>query len=184
LVRTIGWWCLIAGLIGFASFFLFPSNFYYTICIHILIMSIYAMSLNLLVGYSGMISFGHAAFFGIGAYTMGILLQKTQMPFLAALVLSILLSGIAAVIIGFFCVRLGTMFFAMLTLAFGQMIHVLIIRWESLTGGEQGLIGGLPRRAIEAFGLTFDLTNPSTFYVFAFILAFLSVLCGCQYTNP
>ena len=185
MARTIGWWTLTAGVIGIATFFLFPSNFYYTLCIHILIMSTYAMSLNLLVGYSGMISFGHAAFFGTGAYTTGILLQKTQMPFVGALLLSIMAAGIAAIIIGFFCVRLGTMFFAMLTLAFGMMIHVIIIRWESLTGGEQGLIGGLPRRAIEIFGMSFDLTVPSTFYVFAFISAFLTILvCKIVIESP
>ena len=183
--RTIVWWVLVAGAIGLGTFFLFPSNFYYTLSIHILIMAIYAMSLNLLVGYSGMTSFGHAAFFGIGAYTTSILLQKTQTPFLVALVLSVVIAGIAAIVIGFFCVRLGTMFFAMLTLALGQMVHVIIIRWESLTGGEQGLIGGLPRRAIEIMGMKLDLTIPSAFYAFTFFLAFLSILsCKIVVESP
>ena len=185
MARTIGWWILIGGLLGIATYLLFPTNFYYTLCIHILIMAIYASSLNLLIGYSGMVSFGHAAYFGIGAYTTGILLQKTQIPFLGALALSVLFATIAAVIIGFFCVRLGTMFFAMLTLAFGEMIHVLIYRWESLTGGEQGLIGGLPRKVIEIFGLTFDLTNPATFYALTFILAFFALLiCKIVVESP
>jgi branched-chain amino acid transport system permease protein len=150
-----------------------------------MIMTIYATSLNLLIGYSGMISLGHAAFFGIGAYSTGILLQETQMPFLGAFLLSILFAGIGAIVIGYFCVKLGTLYFAMLTLAFGELIYVVIIRWESFTGGEQGLIGGLPRRAIEILGMTFDLTDPSTFYVFAFISAFFSLLvCRVVVESP
>jgi branched-chain amino acid transport system permease protein len=176
---------LLAAGVGVLAYFLFPSNFYYSLSINILIMTIYAMSLNLLIGYSGMISFGHAGFFGIGAYTMGILLQKTQTPFLLALLASIVLATGGAAIIGFFCVRLGTMFFAMLTLAFGQLIYTVIIRWDNLTGGEQGLIGGLPRRAIEMMGWNFDLTIPSNFYILTYILAILSIgICKVVVESP
>lgn len=183
--RTLTWGTLLAAIIGVLAYFLFPSNFYYTLSINILIMAIYAMSLNLLVGYSGMISFGHAGFFGIGAYTMGILLQKTQTPFLGALLLSVVFATIAAILIGFFCVRLGTMFFAMLTLAFGQLIYTVIIRWDSLTGGDQGLIGGLPRRAVEIFGWNFNLTIPSNFYILTYILAVIAVgICKIVVESP
>ncbi len=185
MVKIITRWILIAAIIGVSAYFLFPSSFYYTLSIHILIMAIYAMSLNLLVGYSGMLSFGHAGFFGIGAYAMGILLQKTQTPFGAALIISILLATLAALVIGFFCVRLGTMFFAMLTLAFGQLIYTIIIRWEVLTGGDQGLTGGLPRRALDMFGYKLDLTIASNFYILTFVLAFLSILiCRLVVESP
>ncbi len=106
----------------------------------ILIMGIFAMSLNLLIGYTGMVSFGHAAYFGVGAYTLGILLQKTGAGLIPALLLAVAFAALAALIIGFFCVRLGTIYFSMLTLAFAQIVYTVVIRWTALTGGDQGLI--------------------------------------------
>jgi branched-chain amino acid transport system permease protein len=107
--------------------------------------ALFATSLNLLVGYGGMVSFGHGMFFGLGAYAFGLLMQRTGMPIPAAFVLSILIAAAIALAIGLICVRLKEIYFAFLTLAFQMFIYSLIILWVPLTGGDQGLRGGIPR---------------------------------------
>jgi branched-chain amino acid transport system permease protein len=107
--------------------------------------ALFATSLNLLVGYGGMVSFGHGMFFGLGAYAFGLLMQRTGMPIPAAFVLSILIAAAIALVIGLICVRLKEIYFAFLTLAFQMFIYSLIILWVPLTGGDQGLRGGIPR---------------------------------------
>jgi branched-chain amino acid transport system permease protein len=107
--------------------------------------ALFATSLNLLVGYGGMVSFGHGMFFGLGAYAFGLLMQRTGMPVPAAFVLSILIAAAIALVIGLICVRLKEIYFAFLTLAFQMLIYSLIILWVPLTGGDQGLRGGIPR---------------------------------------
>jgi branched-chain amino acid transport system permease protein len=137
----------------------------------ILIMGIFAMSLNLLIGYAGMVSFGHAAYFGVGAYTLGILLQKTGLGLGAALALAVAGAALAALFIGFFCVRLGTIYFSMLTLAFAQIVYTVVIRWTSLTGGDQGLIGGIPVPPVRLGPLTLAVRSPLTFYYLSLLAA-------------
>lgn len=111
------------------------------IIIEILIFGIFAGSLNLLLGYSGLVSFGHAAFFGIGAYTAGIIAQKVSANIFVSLPAAITASLLAALIIGFFCTRVAGFYFLMLTLAFAQMVYAIAQQWESLTGGSNGLSG-------------------------------------------
>lgn len=111
------------------------------IAIEILIYGIFAGSLNILLGYSGLISFGHAAFFGIGAYTAGIFAQHVSANIFLTLPAAIIVSLIAALIIGFFCTRVSGFYFLMLTLAFAQMVYAIAHEWESLTGGSNGLSG-------------------------------------------
>jgi branched-chain amino acid transport system permease protein len=141
-----------------------PSTFLLNLGPQILIMGIFAMSLNLLIGYTGMVSFGHAAYFGVGAYTLGILLQKTGVGLVVALVLAIVFAALAALVIGFFCVRLGTIYFSMLTLAFAQIVYTIVIRWTALTGGDQGLIGGIRVPPLTLGPVTLGVRSPLTFY--------------------
>src|SRR6185436_12856597 len=98
-----------------------------------------ATSLNLLVGYTGLVSFGHAAYFGIGAYTTGILMKKFGLSFLLAFPAAGVLAGGFALVFGFFCVRLTRIYFAMLTLAFAQIVWAICFKWNEVTGGEQGM---------------------------------------------
>ncbi len=112
---------------------LYPSTFLLNVGPQILIMGLFAMSLNLLIGYTGMVSFGHAAYFGAGAYTLGILLQKTPVGLIASLAAAVVVAAGAALLFGFFCVRLGTIYFSMLTLAFAQIVYTVVIRWTKLT---------------------------------------------------
>jgi branched-chain amino acid transport system permease protein len=146
----------------------YPSTFVLNLGPQILIMGLFAMSLNLLVGYTGMVSFGHAAYFGVGAYTLGIVLQKTAMGLLVALPLAVLVAGAVAVVFGFFCVRLGSIYFSMLTLAFAQIVYTVVIRWTALTGGDQGLIGGIRVAPLQVGPWSISPRAPLPFYYLTF----------------
>jgi branched-chain amino acid transport system permease protein len=106
----------------------------------ILIYALFAMSLNLMVGYGGLISFGHAAYFAIGAYAVGIFGTIHQWPFAAVVVAVIVLSAGAAGVIGFFSVRLSSIFLSMLTLAFAQFIWAIAHEWVPVTKGDNGIL--------------------------------------------
>lgn len=133
-----------------------------------------ALSLNLLTGYTGLVSFGHAAYFAAGAYSFGLLMQSGSVSIPLAFVLSVGFSALMALVIGAICVRLKEIYFAFLTLAFQMMFHSIILTWVSLTGGDQGLMGGIPRPAF--WGI--DLSSPDAFYAFCMVVfvAFALVL--------
>ena len=105
----------------------------------IAIYSLFAMSLNLLLGTTGLVSFGHAAYFGIGSYGCGILMKMLGVPFWLSFPAAGLIAAAFAVVFGFFCVRLTKIYFAMLTLAFAQIVWAICFKWNDLTGGDQGL---------------------------------------------
>ena len=115
------------------------SRFYTFLANDIVIWALFATSLNLLVGVTGLVSFGHAAYFGIGAYTTGLLMKKLGLPFLLAFPAAGVLAGVFALGFGFFCVRLTRIYFAMLTLAFAQIVWAICFKWNEVTGGEQGM---------------------------------------------
>jgi branched-chain amino acid transport system permease protein len=129
-------------LVAFAAAFCVPavgSRFYTFLANDMVIWALFATSLNLLVGYTGLVSFGHAAYFGIGAYTTGLLMKKAGLSFLLAFPAAGLSAGAAALVFGFFCVRLTRIYFAMLTLAFAQIVWAICFKWNEVTGGEQGM---------------------------------------------
>jgi len=133
---------------------------------------IFASSLNILVGYGGMVSFGHAMFFGSGAYVFGLLMQKTQVSIPVAILGAIAFSGLLGLLIGAICVRLKEIYFSFLTLAFQMLIHSVILSWTSLTGGDQGLMGGIPRPPF----LGINLSDHTTLYWFSCALGVLCLL--------
>ena len=124
-------------------------------------LGLFATSLNFLVGYGGMVSFGHGMFFGLGAYTFALLMQRTGMPIPAAFALTLLMCAALGLIVGAICVRLKEIYFAFLTLAFQMLLHSLITLWVPLTGGDQGLRGGIPRPPF----LGINLANQSHLYL-------------------
>jgi len=128
-------------LVLIAAFFVpaLGSRYYTFLANDVVIWALFATSLNLLVGYTGLVSFGHAAYFGIGAYTTGLLMKKMGVPFLLAFPAAGLLAGLFALVFGFFCVRLTRIYFAMLTLAFAQIVWAICFKWNEVTGGEQGM---------------------------------------------
>jgi len=133
---------------------------------------IFASSLNILVGYGGMVSFGHAMFFGSGAYVFGLLMQKTQVSIPVAILGAIGFSGLLGLLIGAICVRLKEIYFSFLTLAFQMLIHSVILTWTSLTGGDQGLMGGIPRPLF----LGINLADHTSLYWFSCALGVLCLL--------
>lgn len=101
--------------------------------------ALFAVSLNLLLGTTGLVSFGHVAYFGVGAYVCGILMKTYSVPFVVAFPAAGLGSALFALVSGYFCVRLMKLYFAMLTLAFSQIIWAIAYKWNAVTGGDNGL---------------------------------------------
>ena len=132
----------LAGLAVFVAALLVPalgSRFYTFLANDVIIWALFATSLNLLVGYTGLVSFGHAAYFGVGAYVTGILMKKLAVPFVLAWPAAGVVGAACALVFGFFCVRLTRIYFAMLTLAFAQTVWAICFKWNEVTGGEQGM---------------------------------------------
>jgi branched-chain amino acid transport system permease protein len=135
------------------------------------IFGLFALSLNILVGYTGLISFGHAMFFGFGAYAFGLLMQAGAVSIPLAFAISILATAALAAVVGTLCIRLTAIYFAFLTLAFQMLLHAIILSWISLTGGDQGLRGGIPRPVF----IGVNLADPRHFFVFVCVVAFVSI---------
>ncbi len=154
---------------------LFAGRFYQYLLTQIFIASLMAIAFNLLLGTTGLLSFGQAAFFGVGAYTVGLLLAKGGFATLPALLLAPVAAGVAAGVIGFFCVRLSGVHFAMLTLAFGQLIFTVAYKWYGLTGGDNG-IQGIPVKPIPLGGLgALDIGSTQAMFYFVLAVVGLSV---------
>jgi branched-chain amino acid transport system permease protein len=136
------------------------------------IFGLLAMSLNLLIGTTGLVSFGHAAYFGMGAYSFGLLMQSGGWSIPAAIAVAILATALLALVVGALCVRLSEIYFAFLTLAFQMLLHSLILSWIGLTGGDQGLMGGIPKPAF--WGI--ELAKPAHLAGFGMFCLLLSVV--------
>ncbi len=118
----------------------FGSNFAQVLITDIIIFALFAASLHFILGLGGLVSFGHAAFFGSGAYVAALLVSHAESPMEIAFLLAPLGAGGAAIIIGWLCMRLTGVYFAMLTLAFAQLIWSLVYQWGEFTGGDDGLV--------------------------------------------
>jgi len=110
----------------------------------VLVFALFAVSLYFIMGPGGMHSFGHAAYFGLGAYGAGLLLQKGGAPMELSLLLAPLAAALGALVFGWFCVRLSGVYLAMLTLAFSQIAWSIVFQWDAFTGGSNGLVGIWP----------------------------------------
>src|SRR3979411_1513895 len=152
--------------------FLFSSKALLDFVIRCSAFGLFATSLNLLVGYTGMISFGHGMFFPLSAYGFGLIMQRTGAPIPVAFIGTLLMTTVVAVVIGAICVRLKEIYFAFVTLAFQMLIHSMILSWVSLAGGDQGLRGGIPRPAF----LGIDLSNHMHLYVVSCALLVIGLL--------
>jgi branched-chain amino acid transport system permease protein len=152
--------------------FLFSSKALLDFVIRCSAFGLFATSLNLLVGYTGMISFGHGMFFGLGAYGFGLIMQRSGVPVPVAFLCTLLITTFVAAVIGAICVRLKEIYFAFVTLAFQMLIHSVILSWPSLTGGDQGLRGGIPRPVF----LGIDLSNHMHLYVMSCALLVIGLL--------
>jgi branched-chain amino acid transport system permease protein len=145
---------------------------YEALAINILIFGLFAMGFNLLFGYMGLLSFGHAAFLGIGSYLTGIGIVHYGMPWGAAILVGIIGAAIGGLIMGYLAIRTRGIYFSMVTLALGQIIYYIFYKAESLTGGENGL-RGVRVDQFNIFGIPVDFLNPLTKY---YIILFFVVL--------
>jgi branched-chain amino acid transport system permease protein len=136
---------------------------YKALAVNILIFGLFAMGFNLIYGYAGMLSFGHAALFGLGAYGCGVPIAKFGVPWFIGLPLGVVTAGLASVVIGWFATRSRGIYFAMVTLALSQVVYYVVFQWVSLTGGEDGLRGvNVP--AIDVFGAHLSIVDPTVKY--------------------
>ncbi|MGB6103129.1 MAG: branched-chain amino acid ABC transporter permease [Pusillimonas sp.] len=152
--------------------FLTPSRLISDFVIRLAAFGVFATSLNILIGYGGMVSFGHAMFFGGGAYAFGLLMQKAGVPIPVALLGAVVFCALLGLAVGAICVRLKEIYFSFLTLAFAMLLYSVILSWMSLTGGDQGLMGGIPRPVF----LGVNLSNGRHLYLFACVLAVVCLL--------
>lgn len=143
-----------------------------SVAINILIYGLYAVGFNVLFGYMGMLSFGHAAFLGVGAYTGGILIAQGWAPWWLAIPAGVAMSAFVAAIVGGLALRTRGVYFAMVTLALSQCVYFLIYQFP-LSGGENGL-RGVNVTQIPLFGRTLDLLDPLNRYYF--VLAFVALV--------
>jgi branched-chain amino acid transport system permease protein len=161
---------LILILLALLGIGLFAGRFINYLTMRVMLLGIYALGYNLLLGRTGLLSFGHGAFYAAGAYGLGLFsLHLTSHPLLAILV-GVATAALLALIIGFFCVRHTEIYFAMLTLAFGMMIFSLVWNAREITGGDDGLIG-IVRDSISFFGL-FNIPIKTDRQYYFLVLAF------------
>ena len=144
-----------------------------TLLTELVILGLFAMSLDLMVGYTRLVSFGHAAAYGLGAYASGYILLNSSLPLPFAVLLATVMTGVVAICVGWVCTLATGVSFSMLTLAFAQLLYAIAFKWTSVTGGSDGL-AGIPRRP-GPIGLTV-LTTKSGFYYFTLVCLIGSLL--------
>ena len=164
----------LAFLLFFGVFpFLVP---YKALATQVLIYGLFAVGFNLLYGYTGLLSFGHAAYFGLGAYGAGIALAKLGVGSVwGGLGLGLVAAATGGALIGFLCLRRRGIYFAMLTLAFAQLLYFVVFHLADLTGGDDGL-RGIPQLPARLPGLALSLDGSLAFYYFALALVGLAVV--------
>ena len=140
------------------------------LAVNVLIYGIYAVGYNLLFGYTGLLSFGHAAFFGTGAYATGIAIAHFGLPWYAAVLAGILVSGTLAVIIGTLSIRTRGIYFSMVTLALSQLVYYAALQAYGWTGGENGLRGFTVGR-LDLAGVSIDFLDPVNKYYVIMLFA-------------
>ncbi|HZI83800.1 MAG TPA: branched-chain amino acid ABC transporter permease [Casimicrobiaceae bacterium] len=166
-MRWLAWAALGALLLTFP---LFGGDFYINLASQIFIAALFAASLNLLVGYGGLVSLGHAAWIGLAAYTSAWLYLRVGLPHLATAPLALLLTTLIAALFGWIALHASGLGFLMITLALTQVLWGTAYRWAAVTNGDNGL-SGLTRPS--PFGLNLD--TPAAFYYFALAIALFAL---------
>jgi branched-chain amino acid transport system permease protein len=164
-MRPTGWLAVVVGGLAVAPLVLPP--FFLQLLTEIAIVGLFATAFNLLMGFGGMVSFGHAAYFALGAYAPALLVKRLGLPMLLALPAAPVVAAAGALLFGFFIVRLSHTYFAMLSLAFAQIVFTVIFKWKALTGGDDGLLDVWPPAWLK---------SPATFYYFTLVVVGVSVL--------
>jgi branched-chain amino acid transport system permease protein len=151
---------------------------YRSLATEMIIFAIFALGYDIVFGYTGLLSFGHAIFFGIGAYATGLVLVRLVPSLFVALTIATAVGLVVAFIVAFLSIRKKGIYFVMITLAFCQMFYFIAFKWTSLTGGDNGF-HGVPR---PSFGPV-NLSHETTFYFFILVIFFLCVLLAFRIVN-
>jgi len=174
--RAVGYWIaftVVLALLALAPFVLPP--FWQRFATEILIWGLLAMSSDILIGYTGMVSFGHSAFFGLGMYGAAAALLTVKPPSLwLAVLYGLAGAGAAAVFVAYFATRLRDIYFAISTLVFSQIFYVIIFTWTEVTGGENGLSFSQPGLSLP--GLAASRFAPATLHWFVLAVVALAYL--------
>ena len=187
-VRRLYDWAGLSGpfgvvlLVGFILVPTLPGTFWIEVGTEILIIGLFAMSFNLIYGYMGQISFGHAAFFGLGAYATAILFRYfsggtgeiTTLQFIISLLVGPPIAALGAFIVGIFVIRLTGIYFAILTLAFGELLFFIVFSWYSFTGGDDGIQRLLPPPIFR---------NAVVYYYFTLVIVALAMVIMWRITR-
>src|SRR3954463_15653199 len=144
---------------------------YHALAINILIWGLFPLGFNLLYGYAGMLSFGHAPLLGVGSYGCGIVIVHFGWPWYIAILCGIAFASAVALIIGFLAIRTRGIYFSMVTLALAECVYYIFYKWESVTGGENGL-RGINVSTINLFGFEINFLDPvNKYYVVLAVVA-------------
>jgi len=170
LLLTLPWWLPLLG--GYTA-----------LGTKILVYGLAAIALNLLIGFTGALSFGHAAWFGLGCYGAGLTLKYLGPSTPLAILIGTVIAGAAAAILGPLVMRKRGIYFAMITIAFGQLFYFMAVRWNNVTGGEDGLTG-FAREPIRLAGLTLDLANTQLYYVVLVLFALGTAILAWLLRSP
>ncbi len=150
------------------------TNYWVFLLTDVFIMALFATSFNLLLGYTGLVSFGQAAYYAVGAYGTALMIKYFSSSLWPAIGVGVGAALVLALVIGYLCVRVTRLYFSMLTLAFSSMIYAIIFKWRGFTGGDDG-IAGIARPFLDFFFIKFSLANPKAYYFFVLVLTALSV---------
>ena len=180
-MSTLRWFATIS-LIGILTLLVMPyflSSYYLGLVITMVIFALFAMSLDLLIGYTGLATLGHAAYFGVAAYTTGLVALRLGWGIWFALPAGLIVAALTAATFGMLALQTRGSYFLMITLALSQVLWGIAIGWRTLTGGEDGL-PGVPRPNL---GLPWSLTNNTPFYYFVLVIACAGTLLLIRIIN-
>jgi branched-chain amino acid transport system permease protein len=174
---------LLGALIVFLLFLpSFVGKYLLYMTIQILILSVFALGFNLLLGYTGLLSFGQAGFFAMGAYASAKILLVIP-SLLIGTVAGTAMGGITALVLGYLCVRHTRIYFSMLTLSFGMMIYSLAWKWREVTGGDDGLVG-IPRAPFGIPGVfSIDMSSMGSYYYFVLVISLIAIFILYRIVN-
>jgi len=170
-------WNMIITVLALAALILiglFADRFTVYLTSRVMILSIFALGYNILFGRTGLLSFGHAAFYAAGAYGLGLFSIHVSPHPLIGILVGVACASLLAAVIGFFCVRQTEIYFAMLTLAFGMMVFSLIWNMRSVTGGDDGLVG-IMRAPISLGIVSIPIIKPQYYYFLVLCFCIISV---------
>ena len=173
--RAVGVWALLAALPALP----FMSKFYLLLAFDALLFGAIAMSLDLLIGYTGLVSFGHAAFFGLGAYASAVLLERGVVSLWACLLLAVLVVGLYALVVSYFSTARRGIYFALLTLIFAEVVYTFF-RYTQTFGGSDGIQGVPPPRLVGGFAIDTPMRN---YYLVLVYLGLAYLACRVLVTS-